>query len=73
MVAQQKSDKTGRRIRERVIPMILKKSKDFGDYSSDKGNDNALDDTSRGLRYFLVFIGSFLGALFGTFLAGLLI
>lgn len=53
--------------------MILKKSKDFGDYSSDKGNDNALDDTSRGLRYFLVFIGSFLGALFGTFLAGLLI
>lgn len=45
--------------------MILKKSKDSGDYSCDKGNDNALDDTSRSLRYFFMFLGSFLGALIG--------
>ena len=56
-----------------VISMILKKSKDSGDYSCDKGNDNALDDTSRSLRYFFMFLGSFLGALIATFLAGLLI
>ena len=52
---------------------IFELPNNFDNQRREDCDNNAFDDTKRGPRYIFTFLGSFLGALIGMFLAGLFI